>query len=229
MMHCISPTFLDDQLDRSRQNLQLETIDLLYLHNPEAQVSYVGREIVIERITKAIEFLEEAASDGLIRRYGISTWTGFRVPGDESNHLELAEIVSMAESVAGSKHHFRAIQLPYNPAMPGAAFSMTQEVYGNSVSILEAAHELGIDVTVASPLMQGHLASELPQSFHHAFPRFSADAQRAIDFEVSTPWVTSVIVGMKEKEHIEENCRIMLDPALTSLQWAAEVDQLQDS
>jgi len=227
-IHCMSPSFLRRQLQKSRQNLQVETIDLYYLHNPEAEAPYVARDELMNRIREAIGFLEEAASDGFIRRYGISTWSAFRVPEGETDHLELAELVSMAEEVAGSRHHFRAIQVPYNTAMPSAAFKTTQRVYGSGVSILEAAHELGIDVIVSSPLMQGHLASELSPAFHTAFPRFRSDAQRALDFVLSTPWVTSAVVGMKESNHIEENMRILRDPALTSLQWAAEVDQLQD-
>jgi len=40
-MHSMAPAFLADQLGRSRKNLGLETIDVLYLHNPETQLSFV--------------------------------------------------------------------------------------------------------------------------------------------------------------------------------------------
>ena len=33
-MHCMAPRFLADQLERSRRNLGLETIDVFYVHNP---------------------------------------------------------------------------------------------------------------------------------------------------------------------------------------------------
>ena len=33
--HCIHPEFLEDQLQRSLERLQLETLDVLLLHNPE--------------------------------------------------------------------------------------------------------------------------------------------------------------------------------------------------
>jgi aryl-alcohol dehydrogenase-like predicted oxidoreductase len=227
-MHCIAPAFLRHQIERSRVNLQCETVDLYYLHNPETQAAYVDREFMTERIGKAIACLEEAANDGAIRRYGISTWNAFRVAKGEPEHLELAELVSMAESVAGSRHHFRAIQVPYNAIVPGAAFKPTQTVYGHSASVLEAADELGIDVIVSTPLGGGSLASELPPAFHHAFPRFPTDAQRALDFVVSTPQVTSVMVGMKGEAHVEADCAVMREPALSSLQWAAEIDQLTD-
>ncbi len=227
-IHCMSPRFLKHQLARSRENLQLETIDVYYLHNPEAQAAYIDRDELMLRIARAIEFLEGAASDGFIRRYGIATWSAFRTQPEQPDHLELAEMVRLAEATAGSQHHFRVIQLPYSAAMPAAAFSATQQVYGHRMSILEAAHQLGIDVIVAMPLMEGRLANELPPSFHHAFPRFRSDAQRALDFVVSTPWVASALVGMKDIAHVEENMEILREPALSSLTWAAEVDQLQD-
>jgi aryl-alcohol dehydrogenase-like predicted oxidoreductase len=36
--HCMAPRFLADQIERSRANLGLATIDLYYLHNPESQL-----------------------------------------------------------------------------------------------------------------------------------------------------------------------------------------------
>jgi len=44
-MHCIAPKFLDNQIERSRRNLGLETIDLFYLHNPESQLGDVTRDV----------------------------------------------------------------------------------------------------------------------------------------------------------------------------------------
>src|SRR5205823_2264748 len=34
-MHSMAPAFLADQLERSRRNLGVDTIDVFYLHNPE--------------------------------------------------------------------------------------------------------------------------------------------------------------------------------------------------
>src|SRR6185503_3576946 len=36
--HCMTPRYLRDQLDRSRANLGLETLDVYYIHNPETQL-----------------------------------------------------------------------------------------------------------------------------------------------------------------------------------------------
>ena len=36
--HCMTPRYLADQIERSRQNLGLATIDIYYVHNPESQL-----------------------------------------------------------------------------------------------------------------------------------------------------------------------------------------------
>ena len=36
--HCMAPAYLENQLERSRRNLKLETIDVFYVHNPESQL-----------------------------------------------------------------------------------------------------------------------------------------------------------------------------------------------
>ena len=42
--HCMTP-YLSDQLDRSLKNLDLECVDLMYLHNAvEGQIKDVSRE-----------------------------------------------------------------------------------------------------------------------------------------------------------------------------------------
>ena len=44
--HCMTPRYLEDQIERSRVNLDLETIDIYYLHNPETQLGEVPRREV---------------------------------------------------------------------------------------------------------------------------------------------------------------------------------------
>src|ERR1700728_8709 len=54
--HCMAPGYLSDQLERSRRNLGLATIDVFYLHNPETQLSEVSPEIFRARIREAFLF-----------------------------------------------------------------------------------------------------------------------------------------------------------------------------
>src|SRR5215469_8352351 len=54
-MHCIDPAYLEDQVERSRRNLGLETIDVFYLHNPETQLADVSAELFQLRLRHAFE------------------------------------------------------------------------------------------------------------------------------------------------------------------------------
>src|SRR5579864_1007325 len=115
-MHSMAPAFLADQLERSRQNLGVETIDVFYLHNPETQLSYVGQAEFYGRIHQAFIFLEETVRKGGIQFYGTATWEGYRKPPESPGALSLARLADVAREIAGDGHHFRFIQLPLNLA-----------------------------------------------------------------------------------------------------------------
>jgi aryl-alcohol dehydrogenase-like predicted oxidoreductase len=58
--HCLHPKFLEHQLKESLDRLNLETLDVYYLHNPyEAQGPYNTNNVFFDRITQAFEFLEK--------------------------------------------------------------------------------------------------------------------------------------------------------------------------
>jgi aryl-alcohol dehydrogenase-like predicted oxidoreductase len=55
------PAYLSDQLERSLENLQLDTLDLLYLHNASvSQMPIVGVDNFTLRLIKAFEWAEQA-------------------------------------------------------------------------------------------------------------------------------------------------------------------------
>lgn len=150
--------------------------------------------------------LEEKCAKGEIRRYGVATWNGFRVPPDSKEHLDLQEVVETAREAAEGQHHFAAVQLPVNLALTEAVRAPTQKLAnGQTVSFLQAAAELGIAVIASASLMQARLAAGLPPEVHQAIPGYKTDAQRAIAFVRSLPVITSALVGMKSVAHVEEN------------------------
>ncbi|MFQ5829800.1 MAG: aldo/keto reductase [Candidatus Methylomirabilia bacterium] len=203
--HCMTPRYLEDQIERSRHNLGLETLDVYYLHNPETQLPEVGRAAFLGRMREAFAFLESAVDSGRIRRYGTATWSGYRQSRDASDYLSLAELEALAREVAGERHHFRIIQLPYNLAMTEAFTHTNQVVNGQSVSTLEAARRLGIYVCASVPLYQGQLTQKLPAVTNEFLPGLETNAQRALQFVRSTPGVGTALVGMKQAFHVEEN------------------------
>jgi len=203
--HCMTPRYLRDQLDRSRANLGLETVDVYYVHNPETQLDEVGRPELLERVREAFAALEEAGREGKLRLYGAATWNGFRVDPTEPGYLSLAELVDVAREVGGAEHRFRVIQLPYNLAMPEAFTRANQKVDGVFVSTLEAARRLGVYVMASASVYQGQLTRGLPSVVTDYLPGFTSDAQRAIQFVRSTPGIGTALVGMKTLAHVEDN------------------------
>jgi aryl-alcohol dehydrogenase-like predicted oxidoreductase len=135
--HCLSPAYVRDQIARSRANLGLETIDLYYLHNVETQKSAVGLDVFRERMRAAIEVLEESVSQGRISAWGLATWDGLRAPPEHPEHLGIADLLDLASEVAGSGHHFRAVQLPVNLAMSEAIGYPSQPAGKRRVPALE--------------------------------------------------------------------------------------------
>ena len=209
--HCITPRFLLDQLDRSRANLGLETLDVYYVHNPEQQLDEVPRPAFLDRMRAAFEALEGAVADGRLRLYGAATWNGFRVDPGERGSLSLSELVGLARDVGGQKHHFRVVQLPFNLAMPEAFTRANQQLDGEGsgfFSTLDAARHLGVYVMASASVLQGKLTQGLPAQFGDLVPGLATDAQRAIQFVRSTPGIGTALVGMKSVAHVDENLAV---------------------
>jgi len=210
--HCMTPRYLADQIERSRANLGLETIDIYYVHNPESELEEVDRSEFLTRVRAAFEALEQAVRDGKIRRYGTATWNGYREDPGAPGYLSLAELVGAARAVAGPDHHFQVIQLPYNLAMPEAFTRANQKFDGSFVPVLEAARRLGVYVMASASVYQGQLTRNLPPVVAELLPGFTSDAQRALQFVRSTPGIGTALVGMKSTTHVEENAAVVRRP-----------------
>jgi aryl-alcohol dehydrogenase-like predicted oxidoreductase len=203
--HVMSPAYLENQIDESRRNLGVETLDIYYVHNPETQLTDVPKPEFFRRLRAACETLEGAVAAGKIRCYGTATWNAYRKGPESPESISLAEVLQVAREAGGEDHHFRAVQLPFSLAMPEALAAKTQIWNGNAVSFLEAARDGGLMVFASASLMQGHLSQGLPSEIRRYFPTLSTDAQCAIQFVRSTPGITCALVGMSRREHVEEN------------------------
>lgn len=207
--HCIAPRWIEDQIDRSRANLGLETLDIYYLHNPETQLDEVPAEGFYTRIRTAFHVLERAVKAGKIARYGIATWGGLRGPASANDHVELERLTAIAREVAsGPEHHLRVVQLPFNLAMPEALTVHGQTVEGEAGPALLAAKALGMSTMASAPLLQSKLARGLPPLVKQVFKGLRTDAQRALQFARSAPTLDVALVGMKRPTHIAENLAV---------------------
>ena len=210
--HSMTPRYLSDQIERSRRNLGVDTIDVYYVHNPETQLPSVERGAFLDRLRDAFLALEQAVREGRIARYGTATWKGYREDPGAPDYLSLADVVGAARDVAGDDHHFRVIQLPYNLAMPEAFTRANQRVGGDLVSTVEAARRLGVYVTASASVYQGQPTRNLPAVLAEHLPGLATDAQRALQFVRSTPGIGTALVGMKSIHHVEENAGVAATP-----------------
>ena len=202
--HALSPRYLEDQIERSRRNLGLASIDLYYVHNPETQLGGVPRAEFHRRLRRSFEALERACEGGRIGGYGAATWSCLRLEPAEEEYLSLDELLEAARDAGGEGHHFRAVQLPFNLEMDEAATLRNQ----GGRTLLEAAREAGIAVFSSASVLQGRLAQQLPQAVRQAYAGLGSDAQRALQFARSTPGITCALVGMKTRAHVEDNAAL---------------------
>lgn len=212
--HCMTPRYLQNQLERSLKNLSVECIDIYFVHNPETQLSEISRQEFLKRMLQVFRFLEQKATEGKIQIYGTATWDGYRVPPRAKSYLSLEELIGLARNAGGDNHHFRAIQLPFNLAMPEAFLLKNQNLGSRSVSLIEAAHAHGMAVLTSASILQGQLASHIPDLIRNLFSGFATEAQASIQFVRSTPGVSAALVGMSQVKHVDENLQVAGKPPL---------------
>lgn len=206
--HCIAPEFIDDQIGQSLENLDLETIDLYYVHNPETQLQDHSREEVYDQLEETFTRLEERVAAGDLNHYGVATWEAFRVHPEHESYLSLPEIASRARAAAkeveNTATHLRAIQLPFNVHMADGFAVEAHEGAEGVESALRFAQKAGLNAFASASIGQGQLAAGLPEE---VAKRLEGDSstQKAINFARSAPGVTSALVGMSNREHVREN------------------------
>jgi aryl-alcohol dehydrogenase-like predicted oxidoreductase len=174
--HCMTPAYLQNQLDQSLRNMGVDDVDVYYIHNPESQLPHVSEQEFYARLKRAFARLEENRRQGKLAHYGVATWNGFRMPPNSGQYHSLSRMVELAREVAGEDHGFNFIQLPFNVRMPEAT------------TVIEEAQQFGVSVVTSASLLQGRIPP-----------------QQAIEFVRSTPGITTALIGMSSVEHVEEN------------------------
>ena len=81
-VHCMTPAYLQNQLDQSLRNMGMECVDVYYIHNPESQLGQISKAEFYHRLKLAFERLEQNRKQGKLAYYGVATWNGFRVAGE---------------------------------------------------------------------------------------------------------------------------------------------------
>lgn len=155
LWHCIHPEFLEDQITRSLERLNQNTIDVYLLHNPEYYLSYSQitdeerrNKEYYRRIEQAFIHLENEVSKRRINHYGISSNT-FGLPPNKSNFTSLERVLEIANSIS-KDNHFAVVQFPLNLFEQGGVQNKNQN--NGSKTFLQLAEELNLGVLVNRPL-----------------------------------------------------------------------------
>ena len=166
--HCIHPEFLIDQWQRSADRLQVGTIDVYLLHNPEyffSEAKKAGnlkslpkfRDEFYRRIFQAFVQMERFVQEKKILFFGVSANT-FVAPQQDFEHVSLShvytEALKAAEIIHGdpSTSHFKVIQLPYNLLETGALLKKNNQFGNETLTVLEMAAAIDVGVLVNRPL-----------------------------------------------------------------------------
>lgn len=202
----LNPNYIQKCIDKSLTNMQLDTIDLVYIHNAyESWFQDISRSEFNEKIRRVFQVYEEYRSQNKIRYYGMATWTCFRLPRNEEGYLSLEDMVKIAEDAGGKDHGFRFIQLPYNLAYREAYLLKNQTVGSdNDLTILEACNRLNIGVFTSVPLLQAKLFdAKIPD-----YLGIENQLLKIVQLTRSTPNVIAPLLGQKKLNHVKENIEL---------------------
>jgi aryl-alcohol dehydrogenase-like predicted oxidoreductase len=214
--HSMAVPFLRDQLRRSLANLNLECVDLLYLHNAaESWLAELGYRRFIEKLWEVFTLYEEERKMGRVIYYGMATWSCLRVKKGEAEHVNLDDVVDVAEAVGGENHGFRFVQLPFNVAMSEALTEKNQMIADEPLTTFEVSKRLGVGVFTSVPLSQARLLTharvpELEGSKALSLIQFARSSHQA---------VVAPLIGQKGPGHVKENLRIAMIAPLTEPQF----------
>ena len=206
-MHSMDPDFLADQIDRSRANLGVDTIDVFYLHNPETQLGFLTRDEFDARIRRAFARLEQLVAEQKIRWYGAATWDGFR------------KRRAQPAADGGTRRRSRrsGASLPLHPASVQSGDG--GGVRRTSRRACWRRRRAWASRWSPAPRSPRARCSNTCRSAGAACSPAMTNAQRAIQFTRSTPGIAAALVGMSRREHVLENLGVARVVPITREQY----------
>lgn len=222
--HCMSPKFLRYSCEQSLQNLQIECLDIYFLHNPETQLTKIGKRAFLQKLEDIFTLFEILVSEKKIKAYGLAVWNALTYEEDNAEHINLEMVFDVARKVGGENHHFKYVQLPFNIAKTNAYTIANQKMNdGNYYTPLQVAHKLGLGVIGSSSLLQMHLFQKpfRPEVGYllDSGMELENDVQLALQFTRSTRGLVSSLFSSSQAEHVIQNSKIASINALNSAKY----------
>ena len=185
----LNPAFYEIALNKSLENLGLETLDLHYIHIPEITRAGMDETVFYDEMEKLFAWYEGKVTENKIRNYGIALEFMGEEPEDVKWHFELEELKRRADIVAGGKSHLKYVIFEYNMLCPYPRTVLSQHVNGEALTLAEACHKLGFKTVASMPLAMGDALKE------HSLNELLEFALDGCDH---------IIVGSKNTDHIKE-------------------------
>ncbi len=234
-VHCLAPEYIDYQLELSRRLMGVETLDAFLVDQPEIHFPRLGKEATYQRLQRVYERLERAVREGRLRYYGLASFDALRVATDDPRFTSLTSQLGLAEKAAaavageGARHHFRIVQMPFNLAQSEGFTRFNQATgQGNVASTLQAAYQLRIYVMGSHGLGKGRLAQWDHPALQRLMPCLANPAQRAIQFNRSTPGLGTTLIGLSTPAHLDDLLAVAATPPLALKQYLSLYERVSD-
>ena len=185
----LNPVFFEIALEKSLQNLGLETIDIHYIHIPEISRSGMSEADFYDKMEKLFFWYEDKVKEGKIKSYGIALEYMGKEPMEAKWHFELEEIKRRADIAGKGSSSLMYVIFEYNIDCPYPKNTLSQTVAGEKVTLAEACHRLGLETVASMPFAMGDALK------NHSVKELLEFALCGTDH---------VIVGSKNVKHIEE-------------------------
>lgn len=150
----MNPKYFEYAIEVSRKHLNIETIDIYYMHELELSMKHYGAKEFYRRLKDIIVAYENMVSAGKIKEYGMATWDAFQLEETHEQYISLEKVIEVVESVT-TEHHFKHLMVPINMQNKLCVESKNQNYKQNKLSIVKCARKFNIDVHVSGPLGQG--------------------------------------------------------------------------
>jgi len=194
--------YLQYSLQKTLENINRDSVEIYYIHNPEYLLERCGREIFLNHMRNVFHWIKTEIENRRILEFGISSWFGF-FEREPSKRLQLNDFINLSKEI-GIRQHFRYIQVPYNFYQTDLLFFKGQEVCNKQISLGSAAEKYNLSLITSATLNQGRLVNyTFPDKVTKIFPNMTS-AQISLAFVLSTPSIKSCLVGTNSLDHLEE-------------------------
>lgn len=185
----LNPKFFEIALEKTLNNLQLETLDAHYIHIPEITFANYDDDLFYQQLETLFTWYEEKIAAGKLRSYGMALEFTTLEPEEPKWNFSMEKVHDLAQKVGGGYSNLRFVQLPYSILYPGALTHKTQTIGEQRMSLIDACHALSLTVVGSMPYAMG-------DGFH----RFTASEM----LRFALDGVDIVNLGSSNIEHIAE-------------------------